>query len=223
MGRSLGVGTISISQLWSTISPVVHANSSTKVIFRSSEDVDKISSAISLSFAQKNYLRRIPIRQFLFVSANNEPLLARSPEVKIIHNTRSPLNRAEDRTNWFDANSSQGNSHFPVLQKTANYCLFEKNCSDNGLNADECYIRRFKAYAKFNCLFEKNSLTELKDQFDNFRTGEPLAKDFLLEDNSVDACLVNIVLQTLKKHFYLSSDWEMDFLLTITQRQLKIQ
>jgi hypothetical protein len=223
LGRSLGVGTISIYQLWSTISPVVHANSSTKVIFRSAEDVERISLAISLSFAQKNYLRQIPIRQFLFVSANNEPLLARSLEVKIKHSSHSPLNQKEERKNQINPNLSQGSSLFPVLENNENYCLFEKNCSDDGLDVDECYVRRFKAYNKLNYLLEKRSLTELKEQVESFRMGEPLAKDFLLENSSINACLVNLVLQTLKKHFYLSNEWEMNVLFTITRRQLKIQ
>jgi hypothetical protein len=223
LGRSLGVGTISIYQLWSTISPVVHANSSTKVIFRSTEDIDKISSSISLSYAQKNYLRRIPIRQFLFVSANNEPVLARSPEISIKNNMQPLIYQKENRKNQINLSSAPKSTLFPVLENNENYCLFESNCNDAGLDADECYIRRFKAYNKLSSLLEKTSLIELKEQVESLRKGESFSKDFLLANNSIDACLINLVVQTLKKHFYLSNEWEKDILFTITRRQLRIQ
>jgi len=67
MGRSLGIGTISIYQLWDSVSPVVHANSLTKILFRN-EETEKIKPAINLSDDQYNYLPYLPDRNFIIKS-----------------------------------------------------------------------------------------------------------------------------------------------------------
>ncbi|MCG3218873.1 MAG: hypothetical protein KAR35_07695 [Candidatus Heimdallarchaeota archaeon] len=70
---------------------------------------------------------------------------------------------------------------------------------------------------------EKKSLIELKEQVENLRKGESPSKDLLHENGSINACLLNLIIQTLKKHFYLSNEWEIDIFFTITRRQLNIQ
>jgi len=67
MGRSLGIGTISIYQLWDSVSSVVHANSLTKILFRG-EDIEKIKSSVILTEDQLNYLPFLPDRHFIIKS-----------------------------------------------------------------------------------------------------------------------------------------------------------
>jgi PIN domain nuclease of toxin-antitoxin system len=67
MGRSLGIGTISVYQLWDSVSPVVHANSLTKILFRG-EDIEKIKKAINLSDDHLDYLPHLPDRYFIIKS-----------------------------------------------------------------------------------------------------------------------------------------------------------
>ena len=67
MGRSLGIGTISIYQLWESVSSVVHANSITKILFRG-EDNEKVRSSIALTEDQLDYLSFLPDRHFIIKS-----------------------------------------------------------------------------------------------------------------------------------------------------------
>ncbi|MBN1328550.1 MAG: DUF87 domain-containing protein [Candidatus Heimdallarchaeota archaeon] len=67
MGRSLGIGTITVYQLWDSVSSVVHANSLTKILFRG-EDIEKMKSTITLSEEQFNYLGFLPDRNFIIKS-----------------------------------------------------------------------------------------------------------------------------------------------------------
>jgi len=66
-GRSLGIGTITIYQLWDSVSSVVHANSLTKILFRG-EETEKIRNAIILTDEQFNYLPHLPDRNFILKS-----------------------------------------------------------------------------------------------------------------------------------------------------------
>jgi hypothetical protein len=66
-GRSLGIGTITIYQLWNSVSSVVHANSLTKILFRG-EETEKIRNAIILTDEQFDYLPHLPDRNFILKS-----------------------------------------------------------------------------------------------------------------------------------------------------------
>jgi len=67
VGRSLGIGTITIYQLWDSVSSVVHANSLTKILFRG-EDTEKIRQSIYLNEDQYNYLSLLPDRNYILKS-----------------------------------------------------------------------------------------------------------------------------------------------------------
>jgi hypothetical protein len=67
IGRSLGIGTITVFQLWDSVSSVVHANSLTKILFRG-EDVEKIRTSVNLTEDQFNYLTYLPDRHFILKS-----------------------------------------------------------------------------------------------------------------------------------------------------------
>jgi hypothetical protein len=67
VGRSLGIGTVTVYQLWDSVSAVVHANSLTKILFRG-EDVEKIRTAVNLTNDQFDYLSYLPERHFILKS-----------------------------------------------------------------------------------------------------------------------------------------------------------
>ncbi len=62
LGRNLGIGHITISQMWDSVSKIVHGNSSTKIIFRSSEKTDKIARALNIGEDEINNLHKLPIQ-----------------------------------------------------------------------------------------------------------------------------------------------------------------
>jgi len=78
MGRSLGIGSITIYQLWDSVSSVVHANSLTKILFRG-EDIEKMRGTIKLTEEQFNYLAHLPDRYFILKSKSlSGPTLLKS-------------------------------------------------------------------------------------------------------------------------------------------------
>ena len=62
LGRSLGIGHITVSQLWTSVSNIVHGNSSTKIVFRSGQGVEKIADAINLQEEDHKRIKQLPIR-----------------------------------------------------------------------------------------------------------------------------------------------------------------
>ncbi len=77
LGRSLGIGHITISQLWSSVSNIVHGNSSTKVIFRCSQDTDKIAKSINLT--TDDLIQKLPSEHFyIFTDKLETPILLKS-------------------------------------------------------------------------------------------------------------------------------------------------
>lgn len=134
MGRSLGIGTISIYQLWDSVSSVVHANSLTKILFRG-EDIEKIRESISLSEEQLNYLPFLQDRHFIIKSKKlSGPALLRTknfirkplPEEeyynlakkkfvsKGLEYTRNPLSLMEIKRNVFNRNMKYDNRNFKL-------------------------------------------------------------------------------------------------------------
>jgi len=58
----LGIGHITVSQIWDSVSPVVHGNSATKIVFRSSEKIDLISKSINLSEEKSIKIQRFVLK-----------------------------------------------------------------------------------------------------------------------------------------------------------------
>ncbi len=97
-GRSLGIGTITIYQLWDSVSPVVHANSLTKILFRG-EEFEKIKNAITLTEEQFNYLPHLPDRSFILKSKSlSGPALLKTKAFERLPHTRAEyLNIANNK------------------------------------------------------------------------------------------------------------------------------
>ena len=72
LGRSLGIGHITISQMWDSVSNVVHANSSTKIVFRSNEKTERIGRALNLSEEEIALVQRLLTQQCFVLSDQHE-------------------------------------------------------------------------------------------------------------------------------------------------------
>ena len=86
-GRSLGIGHITISQMWNSVSNVVHANSSTKIVFRSSQEIEKIAKALNLQEFYFKRLQQLPIRHCFFWKDGQEYV----KEMTTVNFTLEPL------------------------------------------------------------------------------------------------------------------------------------
>ncbi len=79
LGRSLGIGHITVSQLWNSVSNIVHGNSATKIIFRSGDKVEKIANAINLSEELSSRLQTLPFRNcYAFVRGIEHPFVLKT-------------------------------------------------------------------------------------------------------------------------------------------------
>ncbi len=94
LGRSLGIGHITVSQLWSSVSNIVHGNSATKIIFRSSEKADIIGKSINLSEDEISKVQRLPTQHcFIFFEGSEKPL-----KIRTIDLLSEPISFAEYRS-----------------------------------------------------------------------------------------------------------------------------
>jgi len=87
LGRSLGIGHITISQMWNNVSNVVHANSSTKIVFRSGQEIEKIAKALNLQDFYFKRLQQLPIRHCFFWKDGQEYV----KEMTTVNFTLEPL------------------------------------------------------------------------------------------------------------------------------------
>ncbi|MHA1708143.1 MAG: ATP-binding protein [Candidatus Heimdallarchaeaceae archaeon] len=79
LGRSLGIGHITVSQIWDSVSPVVHGNSATKIVFRSSEKIDLISKSINLSEEKSIKIQRLPTQYcYMFFEGTTEAVCVKT-------------------------------------------------------------------------------------------------------------------------------------------------
>ena len=108
LGRSLGIGHITISQLWSSVSSVVHGNSATKIIFRSSEKAETIGKAINLAEDEISKIQRLPT-QHCFIFFENSELPLKIKTLDLIHES---LRFTEYRSKLV---RKYGRSVFPLL------------------------------------------------------------------------------------------------------------
>ncbi len=89
LGRSLGIGHVTISQMWDSVSQVVHANSATKIVFRSGGRIDKLTSALNLQEKDFSRLKILPKRH-CFVSGDHQ-----TTEMVTLDFLKEPLNRQQ--------------------------------------------------------------------------------------------------------------------------------
>ena len=171
MGRSLGIGTISIYQLWNSVSSVVHANSLTKILFRN-EETEKIKSTIKLSDDQYNYLPYLPDRHFIIKSKtlSGPALLKTKTFGRIPCSTEDYLEIAKEKFKRNGLNYSRISGNLMELRKE----IFEKKTI---------------GYNKTN----KNSVeVNIKNLSNTIETKKPEAfdtSDYRFNENSWENCI----------------------------------
>ena len=91
LGRSLGIGHLTISQMWDSVSNIVHANSSTKIVFRSNQAIKKIANAFNLPDDRFKLVQQLPIRHCLvWIDGQDQAL-----EMTTLDFSRNPLNYSQ--------------------------------------------------------------------------------------------------------------------------------
>jgi hypothetical protein len=108
LGRSLGIGHITISQLWDSVSNVVHGNSATKIIFRSSEKTEQIGKAINLEEDEISKIQRLPTQHCFLFSEDTELAI----EIRTIDLVNDPISYSEYQAKMM---KEYGRSVFPLL------------------------------------------------------------------------------------------------------------
>jgi len=169
MGRSLGIGTISIYQLWNSVSSVVHANSLTKILFRN-EETEKIKPAINLSIEQYNYLPNLPDRNFIIKSKTlSGPALLKTKTF-----TRAPYSnedylkivKEKFRKNGFTYSRISGNlmelrkeifekksiKSYDTNRSSVKTSIGDYTSSTNRIKSNETIDHKFNEYFWENCI-----------------------------------------------------------------------
>jgi hypothetical protein len=108
LGRTLGIGHITISQLWDSVSNVVHGNSATKIVFRSSEKTEQIGKALNLEEDETAKIQRLPT-QHCFLFSEDEELAIQIRTIDLVNN---PINYSEYQAKML---KEHGRSIFPLL------------------------------------------------------------------------------------------------------------
>jgi len=90
IGRSMGIGHLTISQMWDSVSKIVHGNSSTKIIFRSGQAIEKIAKTLSLQDEGYKRLQQLPILNcFVWIDGEDQAI-----EMTTVDFTREPHNHS---------------------------------------------------------------------------------------------------------------------------------
>ena len=108
LGRSLGIGHITISQLWDSVSNVVHGNSATKIVFRSSEKTDLIGKALNLEEDEISIIQRLPTQHCYLFFEDAELAI----QVRTIDLVNEPMSYSEYYAKML---KEYGRSVFPLL------------------------------------------------------------------------------------------------------------
>jgi hypothetical protein len=108
LGRSLGIGHITISQLWDSVSNVVHGNSATKIVFRSSEKIELIGKALNLEEDEISTIQRLPTQHCYLFFEDAELAI----QVRTIDLVNEPMSYSEYHAKML---KEHGRSIFPLL------------------------------------------------------------------------------------------------------------
>ena len=108
LGRSLGIGHITVSQLWQSVSNIVHGNSATKFIFRSSEKTDLIAKALNMNEEEIAKIQSLPTQHCFLFSENSESAI----QIKTLDLVNEPISYVEYQSKML---RKYGRSVFPLL------------------------------------------------------------------------------------------------------------
>jgi len=108
LGRSIGIGHVTVSQLWDSVSNIVHGNSATKVVFRSSEKADLIGRTLNLSEEEVSRMQRLPTQHCYAFFDGAESAI----QIKTLDVVGDLMSYSEYRTKLL---KRYGRSVFPLL------------------------------------------------------------------------------------------------------------
>lgn len=150
MGRSLGIGTISIYQLWDSVSPVVHANSITKILFRG-EEIEKIKTSITLTDEQFEFLPYLPDRNFILKtkSLSRPALLKTKPFTRVPLQDHDYQNLAYKKYTKLGFNSNKISKSFIEIRMNVFGSKSNKTVKDKSDNNFEQYSDRKQSRRNF--------------------------------------------------------------------------
>ncbi len=104
----MGIGHITISQLWESVSNVVHGNSATKIVFRSSEKTELIGKALNLEEDEISTIQRLPTQHCYLFFEDAELAI----QVRTIDLVNDPMSYSEYHAKML---KEHGRSIFPLL------------------------------------------------------------------------------------------------------------
>ena len=108
LGRSLGIGHVTVSQMWDSVSTIVHGNSATKVVFRSSEKAELIGKSLNLSEEEVSIMQRLPTQHcYVFLDGAESAI-----QIKTLDVVGDLMSYSEYRTKLL---KRYGRSVFPLL------------------------------------------------------------------------------------------------------------
>lgn len=133
LGRNLGIGHITVSQLWESVSNIVHGNSATKVIFRTSEKSEYIASTLNLPESAIKKIHTLPTRHCLILSKDS----IEAREIKTKDCELKPVSQVKYRS---ILNQRYKNIRYPLLytnfiemRNIINQSIFFTNENDTGV------------------------------------------------------------------------------------------
>jgi DNA helicase HerA-like ATPase len=201
LGRTLGIGHITITQMWQSVSNIVHANSATKFVFRSSDKTETIAKALNLEEDEITKIHSLPTQHcFLFFEGSDSAI-----QIRTLDLLTNPISYAEYQAKML---KKYGRSVFPLLfnnfidmrtsiyqQSNANIAGrskkhsskredFSQNKLDNFLKEDEK-----EAKSKKTTVIEKDTLDLISSA--GMLPENLICEQLCLQDSSKKSCLKN--------------------------------
>jgi hypothetical protein len=201
LGRTLGIGHITITQMWQSVSNIVHANSATKFVFRSSDKTETIAKALNLEEDEITKIHSLPTQHcFLFFEGSDSAI-----QIRTLDLLTNPISYVEYQAKML---KKYGRSVFPLLfnnfidmrtsiyqQSNANIVGrskkhsskredFSQNKLDNFLKEDEK-----EAKPKEKTIIEKDTLDLISSA--GLLPENLICEQLCLQDSSKKSCLKN--------------------------------
>ena len=191
LGRSLGIGHVTISQLWDSVSNIVHGNSATKIVFRSSEKADLIGKTLNLSEEDVSRMQRLPTQHcYVFFDGAESAI-----QMKTLDVVGDLMSYSEYRTKLL---KRYGRSVFPLLYSS----FIDMRTSLYQRSGQLSYSKPSKGKTtKYlidnqnkldNFVFQNNQLDTAQNQLE-----DPLEKETLDMIASTDAIPENLICERL--------------------------
>ncbi|MHA1416391.1 MAG: ATP-binding protein [Candidatus Heimdallarchaeaceae archaeon] len=190
LGRNLGIGHITVSQLWESVSSIVHGNSATKVIFRTSEKSEYIASTLNLPETAINKIHTLPTRHCLILSKDG----IEAREIKTKDCEFKPVSQVKYRT---ILNQRYKNVRYPLLytnfiemRNIINQSIFFTNENDieeeTGNNDNLQSTKKLIEFEKQTRVERKSSLFSSTNYKKTENSSFEINENFFEKENLID-------------------------------------